>query len=80
MLSANSLSPEVSFATTGISYYVNTQADNTGASIDPSDGIRCTQGSAEICTLRDAISFSNSHGQTNISGGKSDTIMLPAGT
>jgi CSLREA domain-containing protein len=80
MLSANSLSPEVSFATTGTSYYVNSTADNTGGSIDPSDGIRCTQGSAERCTLRDAISFSNSNGPANISGGKSDTIMLSAGT
>jgi CSLREA domain-containing protein len=80
MLSANSLSPEVSFATTGNTYYVNTTADNTGTSTDPSDGIRCTQGSAETCTLRDAISFANSDGPSNISAGESDTIMLPTGT
>jgi CSLREA domain-containing protein len=80
MLSANSLSPEVSFATTGNTYYVNTTVDNTGTSTDPSDGIRCSQGSGEICTLRDAISFANSDGPSNILAGESDTIMLPAGT
>jgi CSLREA domain-containing protein len=80
MLSANSLSPEVSFATTGNTYYVNTTVDNTGTSTDPDDGTRCTQESGEICTLRDAISFANGDGPSNISGGESDTIMLPTGT
>ncbi len=80
MLSADSVSPEIALAATGNTFYVNTLSDNTGTTTDPSDGIRCTQGSGEICTLRDAITFANNDASANISSSASDTIMLPAGT
>lgn len=80
LLSADNASPEISFASTGNTFYVNTTADNTGTTTDPSDGIRCTQGSAERCTLRDAVTFVNNDASSNISAGLSDTIMVPAGT
>lgn len=80
LLNADELSPDITLPSSGNTFYVNTTADNTGSTTDPSDGIRCTQGSAEVCTLRDAITFSNNDGNDNISAGKSDTIMVPSGT
>ena len=80
LLSANNISPEITLPSTGNTFFVNTTADNTGTTTDPSDGTRCTNGSGEICTLRDAITFINNDASDNISAGKSDTIMVPAGT
>lgn len=80
LLSADNISPQITLPSAGNTFYVNTTADNTGTTTDPSDGIRCTQGSAEVCTLRDAVTFINNDASDNISAGKSDTIMVPAGT
>ena len=80
VLRANDFSPDITLPSAGNTFYVNTTADNTGTSTDPSDGIRCTLGSGEICTLRDAITFINNDASDNISAGKSDTIMVPGGT
>ena len=80
VLHANDTSPEIVLPSAGNTFYVNTTADNTGTTTDPSDGTRCTQGSGEVCTLRDAITFVNNDAADNISAGKSDTIMIPAGT
>ena len=79
-LKANDISPDITLPSAGNTFYVNTTADNTGTTTHPSDGIRCTQGSGEVCTLRDAVTFINSDATLNISGNKSDTIMVPAGT
>ena len=80
LLSADNVSPDITLPSAGNTFFVNTTADNTGSNTDPSDGVRCTEGSGEICTLRDAITFANNDGPDNISAGKSDTIMVPAGT
>lgn len=80
MLKANDISPDITLPSAGNTFFVNTTADNTGTSTDPSDGIRCTMGSGEICTLRDAVTFINNDASDNISGHNSDTIMVPAGT
>lgn len=80
MLNADNASPEFMLGATGNTFYVNTTADNSGTTTDPSDGLRCTQGSAERCTLRDAVTFVNNDSTANIGAGTSDTIMLPAGT
>lgn len=80
LLSTDDVSPQVNFAATSNTFYVNTTADNTGSTTDPNDGTRCTQGSTEACTLRDAITFVNSDSANNISAGKTDTIMVPSGT
>jgi CSLREA domain-containing protein len=80
VLHANDASPEIVLPSAGNTFYVNTTADNTGTTTDTSDGTRCTQGSGEVCTLRDAITFVNNDAADNISAGKSDTIMIPAGT
>lgn len=81
VLSANSVSPEITVPSAGNTYYVSTTADNT-TSIDPDDGVRCTQATnpTETCTLRDAVTFASDDATNNISAGKSDTIMVPAGT
>ena len=71
---------EITLPSAGNTFFVNTTADNTGITTDPSDGIRCTEGSGEVCTLRDAITFVNSDASDNITAGRSDTIMVPAGT
>jgi CSLREA domain-containing protein len=80
LLNDASASPEITLPAAGNTFYVNTTADNTGSSTDPSDGIRCTEGSAEICTLRDAVTFANDDASDNISAGRSDTLLVPAGT
>lgn len=80
LLRADSISPEITLPSAGNTFFVTTTADNTGTTTDPSDGIRCTEGSGETCTLRDAITFVNNDASDNISAGKSDTIMVPAGT
>lgn len=80
LLSADNLSPDITLPSAGNTFFVNTTADNTGTTTDPSDGVRCTEGSGERCTLRDAITFVNNDASDNISAGKSDTVMVPAGT
>jgi CSLREA domain-containing protein len=80
VLRAGNLSPDALLPSAGNTFFVNTLADNTGTNTDPSDGIRCTMGSAEICTLRDAITYANNDAADNIGTGKSDTVMVPAGT
>ena len=80
VLQANDVSPEFTVPSAGNTYYVNATADNTGTTTDSDDGTRCTSGSAEPCTLRDAVTFSNNDASDNMSAGKSDTIMVPAGT
>jgi hypothetical protein len=79
-LLSGKISPEFTVPSAGNTYYVNTTADNTGSTTDPDNGVRCSNGSGQTCTLRDAITFVNNDASDNISGGKSDTIMLPAGT
>jgi CSLREA domain-containing protein len=80
MLVKNSPMPEITVPAAGNTFYVNTFADNTGTTTDAADGTRCSNGSSETCTLRDAVTFVNKDASDNISGGNSDTIMLPAGT
>ena len=80
VLHRNDPSPEFIVPSAGNTLYVNTTADNTGTTTDPDDGTRCTSGSGETCTLRDAVTFANNDATDNISNGKSDTIMVPAGT
>jgi CSLREA domain-containing protein len=80
VLNDTSASPDITVPASGNTYYVNTTTDNTGSTTDPSDGVRCTEGSGERCTLRDAITFANDDASDNISAGRSDTIMVPAGT
>ena len=80
VLNASSASPDIVLPSAGNTFYVNTTADNTGTTTDPSDGTRCTQGAGETCTLRDAITFANNDAADNIGAGNSDTIMVPAGT
>jgi hypothetical protein len=80
VLNDASLSPDITIPDSGNTFFVNTQVDNTGSSTDPKDGIRCSQGSAERCTLRDAVFFANDDASDNMSAGMSDTIMLPVGT
>jgi len=80
ILHTNSVLPEITLPSTANTFFVNTTADNTGTTTDPSDGVRCTEGSTEVCTLRDAITFANNDGLDNIDAGTSDTIMVPAGT
>jgi len=79
VLSSDSPSPDITVPSTGNTFYVNTTADNT-SSIDSPDSSRCSSGSTETCTLRDAITFANDDATDNISDGTSDTIMVPAGT
>ncbi len=79
-LSASDPSPQVTDPAPNRTFYVNTAADNTGTTTDPDDGVRCTMGNSEVCTLRDAITFANDDASDNINNGESDTIMLPAGT
>jgi hypothetical protein len=80
ILNADNVSPEITLPSAGNTFFVNTTADNTGTTTDPSDGTRCTEGSSETCTLRDAITFADNDGPDNIDAGTSDTIMVPAGT
>ena len=80
MLFSDRPSPEFTVPSAGNTYFVNTTADNTGTTTDPDNGVRCTEGSGQTCTLRDAITFVNNDATDNINQGKSDTIMLPAGT
>jgi trimeric autotransporter adhesin len=82
LLSSGNISPEViTLPSAGNTFFVNTFADNTGTTTDTSDGTRCTAGSGEICTLRDAVTFANNDAASNMTGaGNSDTIMVPAGT
>ena len=72
--------PEFTVPSTGNTFYPNTLADNTGTTTDSDDGTRCTQGAAEVCTLRDAVVFANADAAVNMTGGTSDTIMLSPGT
>jgi trimeric autotransporter adhesin len=80
VLRQNDPSPEITVPAAGNTFYVNTTADNTGTTVDSPDGTRCSQGSGEPCTLRDAITFVNSDESDNVGAGKSDTVMVPAGT
>lgn len=79
MLRKNSPMPEFNVPSPGNTFYVNTTADNTGTTTDTDDGMRCSNGAAETCTLRDAITFANADAGVNIGGSTSDTIMVPAG-
>ncbi len=78
-LRENSHKPEFTVPSSGNTFYVNTTADNSGTTTDADDGTRCSNGSGEACTLRDAVTFANTDAADNISAAKSDTIMLPAG-
>ena len=80
VLNSDGVSPAITVPSAGNTFFVNTTADNTGTTTDPPDSVRCTNGSGERCTLRDAITYVNSDSADNIAGGKSDTIMVPAGT
>lgn len=80
MLSTSKLTPEFTVPSPGNTFYVNTTADNTGTTTDTDDGTRCSNGSAEVCTLRDAVTFANADAALNISGSTSDTIMVPSGS
>ena len=80
MLKKGSLTPEFTVPSVGNTYYVNTTADNTGTTTDTDGGTRCSKGSTEVCTLRDAVTFVNNDAADNFSASKSDTIMVPAGT
>jgi hypothetical protein len=82
VLNADSLSPNIIVPASGNTFYVNVFTDNTGTTTDPPTSTRCTLGqpTSNPCTLRDAITYVNSDATDNISAGKSDTIMLPAGT
>jgi CSLREA domain-containing protein len=71
-----SIHPEITLPASGNTFYVNSTPD----SADTNDALRCTQGSAEICSLRDAVTYANQDAALNIAGSKADTIMLPAGT
>src|SRR5277367_3248068 len=75
-------SPEITVPSAGNTFYVNITADNTGTTTHPPSATRCTQGqsASNPCTLRDAITYVNDDAADNISGGDSDTIMVPAGT
>ena len=79
MLSASRPTPEFTVPSAGNTFYVNTTADNTGNATDPDDGVRCSNGSGEVCTLRDAVIFANADSAINIEDSESDTIMVPAG-
>ena len=79
-LAQNETTPEFTVPSAGNTFYVNTTADNTGTTVDTDDGSRCSSGGAETCTLRDAVTFADVDAAANISGAKSDTIMVPAGT
>jgi CSLREA domain-containing protein len=69
--------PEIVTPASGNTLYVNSFADTT---IDANDAARCTNGSSETCTLRDAITYANADATDNIPDATSDTIMIPAGT
>jgi CSLREA domain-containing protein len=75
-LRQGSISPEIVTPASGNVLYVNTPTD----SADANDTARCTQGSAETCSLRDAITFANQDSAINITDNTVDTIMVPAGT
>jgi hypothetical protein len=79
-LAENQVTPEFTVPSAGNTFYVNTTADNTGTTVDADDGARCSQGSGETCTLRDAVTFADVDAASNISGAASDTIMVPTGT
>ena len=79
-LRASDPKPNFAVPSAGNTFYVNTTADNGGTTTDVDDGTRCSLGSAEVCTLRDAVSFVNVDASDNISSLKSDTIMIPSGT
>ena len=76
VLKKGSLRPEITTPAQSNTMYVNTQTD----SLDANDASRCTSGSSEACSLRDAITYANADASDNITGGTSDTIMIPAGT
>ena len=46
----------------------------------PATAIRCTEGSGEICTLRDAITFANDDASDNINRRQIRYPLVPAGT
>lgn len=79
VLNADSVSPDITVPSTGNTFYVNVFTDNT-TSIDAPDSSRCSNGSSETCTLRDAVTYASDDATENINAGTSDTIMLPAGT
>lgn len=76
MLKRGSPRPEITSPAQSNTMFVNTQTD----SLDANDALRCTAGSAETCSLRDAITYANADASVNITGGTSDTIEIPAGT
>ncbi len=75
LLKAGSPLPQITTPAQSNTLYVNTPND----SLDANDTARCTQGSGESCSLRDAITYANADAGVNISGGTLDTIEIPAG-
>jgi CSLREA domain-containing protein len=75
VLKRRSLRPEIASPAQSNALYVNTTSDL----LDTNDTARCTPGSSETCSLRDAITYANADASVNITGGTSDTIMIPAG-
>jgi predicted outer membrane repeat protein len=80
LLTDSDPAPQIVLPSAGNTFYVNTTADNTGTTTDPSGSVRCTEGATETCTLRDAVTFANADASDNMTAGKSDTIMVPDGT
>lgn len=76
VLRQGAIQPEIITPASGNVLYVNSFAD----SADVNDAIRCTQGGAETCSLRDAITYANLDASINITDDTVDTIMVPAGT
>jgi hypothetical protein len=76
MLRGGSVRPDISTPAPSNTLYVNTTADT----LDANDALRCTNGSAETCSLRDAVTYANADSSTNVTDGTVDTIMVPAGT
>ena len=76
MLRRGSARPDISTPAPSNTLYVNTTADT----LDTNDALRCTNGSAETCSLRDAVTYANADSSINITDGTVDTIMVPAGT
>lgn len=76
LLPRGSIHPEIATPASGNVLYVNTTTDSS----DINDTNRCTSGSAEVCSLRDAVGDANADAADNIPDATVDTIMVPAGT
>ena len=76
VLRQGSITPEIVTPASTNTLYVNTTADTS----DTNDAARCTLGSLETCSLRDAVGYANLDSSINITDGTVDTIIVPAGT